>query len=169
MPLPIVLATCVPRTKAATKLKNAAQITAFCGDSTRVETTVAIEFAASWKPLRKSKTRATRTMRTMRAMRMGPDVRSGVLDDHVPHDVRVVLALVAGVLQAFVDLLPLQDLQRIAAGGLEEVGDHRVVKDVGAVLEVGDAHDAFVDLALVGEVPDHLGDPVDLDRHLHQD
>ena len=46
--------------KAATKLKNAAQITAFRGDSTRVETIVAIELAASWKPFRKSKTSATR-------------------------------------------------------------------------------------------------------------
>ena len=45
IPLPIVFATCVPRTKAATKLKNAAQATACCGESTRVETTVAIEFA----------------------------------------------------------------------------------------------------------------------------
>ena len=68
MPLPMVLATCVPRTKAATKLKNAAQITAFCGDSTRVDTTVAMEFAASWKPLRKSNARATRTMRTRKAV-----------------------------------------------------------------------------------------------------
>jgi hypothetical protein len=32
---------------AAMKLKKAAQITALPGDSTRVETTVAIEFAAS--------------------------------------------------------------------------------------------------------------------------
>src|SRR5881628_2187848 len=32
--------------------------------STRVETTVAIELAASWNPLMKSKTRATMTMKT---------------------------------------------------------------------------------------------------------
>ena len=47
MPLPIVLATAVPNPKAATKLKNAAQITALPGVSTRVETTVAMELAAS--------------------------------------------------------------------------------------------------------------------------
>ena len=41
----------VPNPKAATKLKNAAQMTALPGESTRVETIVAIEFAASWKPL----------------------------------------------------------------------------------------------------------------------
>jgi hypothetical protein len=51
VPLPIVCATAVPNTNAATKLKNAAQTTAWPGDRTRVETTVAMEFAASWKPL----------------------------------------------------------------------------------------------------------------------
>ena len=51
IPLPIVFATAVPNPKAATKLKNAAQITACPGESTRVETIVAIELAASWKPL----------------------------------------------------------------------------------------------------------------------
>ncbi len=50
-PEPTVFATAVPNVNAATKLKNAAQMTAFPGVRTRVETTVAIEFAASWKPL----------------------------------------------------------------------------------------------------------------------
>ena len=50
-PEPTVLATAVPNVNAAMKLKNAAQTTALPGLSTRVETTVAIEFAASWKPL----------------------------------------------------------------------------------------------------------------------
>ena len=67
MPLPIVRATLTPNPNAATKLKNAAQTTAWVGLSTRVETTVAIELAASWKPLMKSKTRATTTMKTTRA------------------------------------------------------------------------------------------------------
>ena len=47
MPLPMVFATAVPRKKAATKLKNAAQTTASLGESTRVETTVAMLLAAS--------------------------------------------------------------------------------------------------------------------------
>ena len=51
IPEPTVRATAVPKPKAAAKLKNAAQATALPGVSTRVETTVAIEFAASWKPL----------------------------------------------------------------------------------------------------------------------
>ena len=46
-PAPTVLATAVPNVKAAMKLKKAAQMTALPGVRTRVETTVAIEFAAS--------------------------------------------------------------------------------------------------------------------------
>jgi hypothetical protein len=42
MPWPIVLATAVPKKKAAAKLKKAAQTTANFGDKTLVETTVAI-------------------------------------------------------------------------------------------------------------------------------
>ncbi len=51
IPEPTVLATAVPKMNAAAKLKNAAHTTARPGDSTRVETTVAMELAASWKPL----------------------------------------------------------------------------------------------------------------------
>ena len=47
MPLPMVLATAVPSRKAARKLKTAAHTTASRGDSTRVETTVAMLLAAS--------------------------------------------------------------------------------------------------------------------------
>src|SRR5688572_6171589 len=63
-PLPMVLATAVPTAKAATKLKKAAQNTAFPGLNTRVDTTVAIELALSWKPLMKSNTSATATIMT---------------------------------------------------------------------------------------------------------
>src|SRR2546427_12869898 len=48
-PRPIVRATAVPNRNTARKLKAAAQTTAALGESTRVETTVAMEFAASWK------------------------------------------------------------------------------------------------------------------------
>ena len=47
MPFPIVVATCRPKNKNAMKLKNAAHTTAQRGERTRVETTVAIELAAS--------------------------------------------------------------------------------------------------------------------------
>ena len=46
-PLPIVFAMWTSNTSAATRLKNAAHMTAFLGVRTRVETTVAMEFAAS--------------------------------------------------------------------------------------------------------------------------
>ena len=51
IPEPTVVATAVPKVNAATKLKKAAQMTALPGESTRVDTTVAIELAASWNPL----------------------------------------------------------------------------------------------------------------------
>ena len=51
MIVPTVLATWVLKTRKAMKLKNAAHTTASRGLSTLVETTVAIELAASWKPL----------------------------------------------------------------------------------------------------------------------
>ncbi len=59
IPVPMVCATLSPNTAKATKLKNAAQNTAYCGRSTRVETIVAIELAASCNPLRKSNNSAT--------------------------------------------------------------------------------------------------------------
>ena len=64
IPSPIVLATVVRNMRKATKLKNAAQMTACLGDKTLVETTVEIEFAASCIPLVKSKTRAMRMTKT---------------------------------------------------------------------------------------------------------
>ena len=67
MPVPTVCATCSPKNRKAMKLKNDAHSTAYCGRSTRVDTMVAIEFAASCKPFRKSKTRAI----AIRAMTSG--------------------------------------------------------------------------------------------------
>jgi hypothetical protein len=59
IPVPTVCATCRPKNKNAMKLKNAAHATAYSGRKTRVETTVAIELAASCSPFRKSKMSAT--------------------------------------------------------------------------------------------------------------
>ena len=58
MPFPIVFATCIPNIKTAEKFQKAAQKTAAVGESTFVETIVAIEFAASFIPLRKSNSSA---------------------------------------------------------------------------------------------------------------
>ena len=64
MPVPTVCATWSPKNKNAMKLKNAAQITAYCGRSTRVETTVAMELAASCSPFKKSNASATKIRAT---------------------------------------------------------------------------------------------------------
>ncbi len=75
-PVPMVCATPVPKIRKATKLKKAAQTTACRGDRTRVETMVAMEFAASCMPLVKSKARATAMIRmTKAAVRLGMPVR----------------------------------------------------------------------------------------------
>src|SRR5438046_5560233 len=65
MPLPMVLATAVPKTKAAMKFQKAAQTTARKGVRTRVETMVAMELAASCQPFENSKVRV-RKMTTRR-------------------------------------------------------------------------------------------------------
>src|SRR5262245_3369516 len=168
MPLPMVFATWVPSTNAATKLNSAAHTTACCGDSTRVETTVAIEFAASWKPFRKSNDSATRMM-PRRASSVPPTSASGVLNQHVADDVRVVLAGVAAVLEHLVDLFPLEDLERARVLAPEQLGDHPVEQVVGAILEVGDPNDRLVDARVVLGVPDLVGDPAHLGDHVDQD
>ena len=61
MPLLSVEATAVPKTKAATKFQKAAHRTARNGVSTRVETTVAMELAASCQPLENSKASVRKT------------------------------------------------------------------------------------------------------------
>src|SRR5260221_11560005 len=57
-PLDIIAAMLI-ESNAPTKLSTAAIATARRGDSARVETVVAIEFAVSWKPFVKSKNNAT--------------------------------------------------------------------------------------------------------------
>src|SRR6476646_7729252 len=99
-PFPIVFATAVPNEKAATKLKKAAQKTAWNGERTRVDTTVAIEFAESCIPLMKSKTRATRMIARMNVMR----VASRVLEYDAFENVRDRLAVVDAALHVLVDV-----------------------------------------------------------------
>lgn len=65
MPLPIVEATVVPKTRKAMKLKKAAQRTARRGERTRVETIVEMELAASCIPLVKSNANAMKIIKMM--------------------------------------------------------------------------------------------------------
>ena len=59
MPLPMVPATLRPEDEKGDEVEEGRPDDGRCGLRTRVETTVAIELAASWKPLRKSNTRAS--------------------------------------------------------------------------------------------------------------
>src|SRR5580765_1672534 len=121
VPLAIVFATCTPNTANATKLKNAAQTTAHRGDSTRVLTTVAIEFAASWNPFVKSNASASRMMRTV-SSGSGPGMSAALHDDGLD-GVRHVLALVRGVLESIVDLLPAHDVEEVVLAAEQVGGD----------------------------------------------
>src|SRR5215204_943029 len=132
--LPTVLATCVWKTRKAMKLNRAAQTTAIRGVRTRVETTVAIELAASWKPLVKSNTRASATI-AMTEMR----ARSGMLDDHGLHRVGDVLEVVEGLLQLLDDVLPDEQVAgRVLGIEVVEVGPGPAVQPVALVLQLVD-------------------------------
>src|SRR3982750_4790951 len=114
IPFWIALATSSPEVNAAVKLKNAAQMTAADGLSTRVPTIVAIEFAESWKPLMKSKKKAIATIATT-----DETTASGVLDGDAVHRVRDAHALIDRDLERLVDLLPADHLERVGRAGEE--------------------------------------------------
>src|SRR3989344_4535739 len=167
MPLPTVAATLRWNTKMATKLKKAANSTAWLGRSTPVETTVAIEFAASWKPFMKSNSRASTTQRavcmgSMSWLRGG----SGVLEDHALDELGNVFALVGDGFQQLVDGLELDDLAHIglfakelAHGGAHDaVGVAFELVDLFAGLERGGGGLGVADVVQQGDgVLDALG------------
>src|SRR3979411_3153661 len=94
IPLPMVLATAVPKTKAAIKFQKAAQTTARNGVRTRVETTVAMELAASCQPLENSKA-SVRTMTVIRSEKLVIG-KSSALNDDAFDDVGDIFAFVHG-------------------------------------------------------------------------
>src|SRR5262245_48573879 len=132
-PLPTVRATLTPKPKAATKLKNAAQTTACSGVSTRVDTTVAIELAASWKPLMKSKTSATKMMMATEVSNGWSSPSRHLENDALDH-VGDVLAPVGHDLHRLVDLFPLDDFDGIARL-VEHRGQAVAQQRVGDVLQ----------------------------------
>jgi hypothetical protein len=105
----------VPTTKTAPKLNTAAHSTAICGVKTRVATTVAIEFAASWKPLMKSNAERNQHDDRDEYRAWNPCVAMSltVLDLHVLERVRDVFAVVRGLLQEFVNFLELDQPDRV--------------------------------------------------------
>src|SRR4030095_7461064 len=133
MPLPMVRATFTPNPNAATKLKNAAQTTACVGLRTRVDTTVAIELAASWNPLMKSKSSATTTMKTTSVSGSMPAGLAHLQHDALD-DVHDVLTPVGDLLEVLVDLLPLDHLDGVGHVR-EQGGDELLQESIRLVLE----------------------------------
>src|SRR5580704_7906505 len=130
MPLPIVAATAVPKTKAAIKFQKAAQTTARKGVRTRVETTVAMELAASCQPLENSKASVS-TMTVIRSEKLVIG-ESSALDDDALDDVGDIFAFVDGGFDHFKDFLPLDDLDGVFFL-IEELGDERAAEAVAFV------------------------------------
>src|SRR3954468_14946012 len=123
IPVPMVLATWSPNTRNATKLKKAAHNTAYCGRSTRVDTMVAIELAASCNPLRKSNSSAT----AINPTRIGrPSVASTArpclyLFDHDTVDlVGNVVEAIRDFLEMVVDFSADDVVHRVGVAVLEE-------------------------------------------------
>src|SRR5712691_2980159 len=144
MPVPSVCATCRPNTRKAMKLKNAAQATACCGRSTRVDTMVATEFAASWNPLRKSNPSAMTTspISTGRLTTAASMVGSGaldVLDDGAVDHVADVVEAVDDLLEVVVHLVAGEESHRIGAAVLlVELLEPAIVELVGLPLDPAD-------------------------------
>src|SRR5574341_1714838 len=166
MPLPMVLATAVPMTKAATKLKNAAQTTATRGESTRVETTVAMLLAASWKPLMKSKLSATATVRTSShcsgvtgagSSQARLAWKSGALQDDALQHVGHVFAVVAGGFQDLVELLEFDESDGVLLA-LEQGGDGFARHPVSLVLQAFDLYAIVEDVVVLLQQRDRAAD-----------
>src|SRR2546428_7657974 len=138
IPLPIVSAIAFVMKTIPTKFPTAAIATAFVGVRTFVATMVAIAFAASWNPLKKSKEKTARI--AIRMISRDAIVSSGigcvpdlslVLCHDVAQDVRDIFAVVRRLLESLRDLLQFDDSNRV--GVLEQRGDgvvHEVFRDV---------------------------------------
>src|SRR6476620_1380607 len=112
MPAPTAFANATRPVNSAAKLKNAAHSTAAKGLRTRVPTIVAMEFAESWKPLLKSKMKATAMIATTYQT-----TASGVLDGDAVRRVGDAHAQIDRDLECLVYLLPADHLDRIRGAG----------------------------------------------------
>src|SRR5688500_1834076 len=165
IPPPTVFATATPPVNRAAKLNVAAHTTAASGLRMRVPTIVAMEFAESWKPLMKSKMKATATIATTYQI-----TASGVLDGDALQRVRDAHALVDRDLERLVDLLPADHLEGVGRAG-EQGADRVVVDRVPLLLEPLDLRDLLAHLArrlyrdhrrrdVLGCLYDHVGHPL---------
>src|SRR5947209_12494659 len=169
IPLPIVSAIAFVMKTIPTKLPAAAMATAFVGVRTFVATIVAIAFAASWNPLKKSNAKTTRIATTRIAKRsailspyaparpsLPPRETSGdslILRHNVAQDVGDVLAVVRGLLEDLRDLLELDDRHGILL--MEERRDRIVHEVVCHVLEAVDLDGDPLDPVGLLHVADH--------------
>src|SRR5713101_2134160 len=168
IPLPIVSAIAFVMKTIPTKLPAAAMATAFVGVRTFVATIVAIAFAASWNPLKKSNKKTTR-IATMRIVKKSviPSPASArpsiprretsddllILRHNVAQHVGDVLAMVRGLLKDFRDLLKLNDCHGILL--MEERRDGVVHEIVCHVLETVDLDGDPLDPVGLFHVADH--------------
>src|SRR5256712_6105547 len=168
IPLPIVSAMAFVMKTIPTKLPAAAMATAFVGVRTFVATIVAIAFAASWNPLKKSNEKTTRIATTRIVKRSAipgpclprvlllprePSGDSLILRHDVAQHVGDVLAVVRGLLEDLGDLLELDDRHGIL---LTEEGRDGVVHEVvGDVLEAMDLDGDPLDPVGLFHVADH--------------
>src|SRR4051812_12689728 len=134
MPPPIAFATASDPVNAAAKLNTAAHSTAASGLNTRVPTIVAMEFAESWKPLLKSKMKATRTIATTYAITRG---LSAVLERDALQHLRDAHAAVDRPFERVVHLLPLDHVERVRIAR-EERAHGLVIDRVALLLEMLD-------------------------------
>src|SRR3989304_7956868 len=121
-------------------------------DRARVEMQVAMAFAVSWKPLMKSKASAAKTTSPRRT-----SGDSAIFQRNPFEDVGGVFATVGGGLERLVDLLPLENVDRVLLVG-EEFGDRIAAHPVRLVLQGVHLHAVLEYLAhLRGQVLDPAG------------
>src|SRR5579862_2328870 len=167
MPLPTVAATFRWKMKYAMKLKTAAIPTATCGFNTPVDTTVAIELAASCSPFMKSKASAstTRNTRTPSVIVIGliAVTPSSVLERDAFGEVRHVEAAVRDRLEQLVDRLHLDHLAHVLLFA-EKTRDGRAHHAIGIGFQAVDLVarlDDRLELALLAaEERDHVLHPL---------
>src|SRR5213593_3723569 len=184
IPLPIVSAMAFVMKTIPTKLPAAAMATAFVGVRTFVATIVAIAFAASWNPLKKSNARTRRmagitisrtTSRPPESSAPGVDSERGppplgeerahrfpslVFRNDVAQHVRHVLTVVRGFFQPLDNLLGLYDVDNVLLVEQRRHGVvHQVVSDVLKTVHLdGDP----LHLVPLAHVPDHPDRPFEL-------
>src|ERR1041385_1661708 len=118
----MVKATAVPM-RAPASSHTAARAMPWLAVITLVATTVAMELAASWKPLTSSKTKATRMTRKTKATAAVMALASGMFQHDVEDDVADVPAAVEDFFDQFVKVLQDDDVDGAVVAGVKFAQD----------------------------------------------